>query len=238
MPLLDHFHPPLSQQRHWDSAYGAWAEAIAKHLNEGLLPERYFAEARVKISTRVEIDVSTFTGNGESDAGGVGVALWAPPRPAAVVPLEFTDPGIFEVQVFNDEGGPRVVAAIELASPANKDRPSNRRAFAVKCASYLHEGVGVIVVDVVTERKANLHAELLDMLKAPVPPTVSALGDLYAVAYRTTIADEGSRLELWPHGLTLGGTLPTLPLWIHPEQSVPVELERTYQAARAARRIP
>jgi hypothetical protein len=34
MPLLDHFHPPLSKQRHWDSFHGAWAEAIAWHLNE------------------------------------------------------------------------------------------------------------------------------------------------------------------------------------------------------------
>src|SRR5262249_55005906 len=151
---------------------------------------------RVKISTRVEIDVSTFESNGEGDAGGVGVAVWSPPRPAAVVPLEFTDPGIFEGQVFNDQGGPRIVAAGELASPANKDRPSNRRAFAVKCASYLHEGIGVMIVDVVTERRANLHVELLEILKSPATPAVSALGDLYAVAYRTVFAKESPRLEM------------------------------------------
>jgi hypothetical protein len=33
MPLLDHFRPPLSQRRHWDSFHGAWAEAIAIALN-------------------------------------------------------------------------------------------------------------------------------------------------------------------------------------------------------------
>ena len=36
MPLLDHFRPPLSQRRHWDSLYGAWAEAMATNPNDGL----------------------------------------------------------------------------------------------------------------------------------------------------------------------------------------------------------
>lgn len=56
MPLLDHFRPPLSQRRHWDSFHGAWAEAIAANLNQSLLPERFVAEARVKLGGQVEID--------------------------------------------------------------------------------------------------------------------------------------------------------------------------------------
>jgi len=59
MPLLDHFRPPLSQRRHWDSFHGAWAEAIAVQLNQAL-PERYVAEARVKLGGQVEIDVAAF----------------------------------------------------------------------------------------------------------------------------------------------------------------------------------
>jgi hypothetical protein len=46
MPLLDHFRPPLSRQRHWDSFHGAWAEAMAVSLNQSL-PEQFVAEARV-----------------------------------------------------------------------------------------------------------------------------------------------------------------------------------------------
>ena len=37
--------------------------------------------------------------------------------------------------------------AIELVSEANKDREENRRAFAVKCGSYLQKGVALVVVD-------------------------------------------------------------------------------------------
>ncbi len=152
MPLLDHFRPPLSQRRHWDSFHGAWAESIALALNQSLLPERFVAEARVKLGGQVEIDVGTFAEDGTSpgsDSGGV--ATWAPPKPLASSPLTFQDPDIFEIQVLNEDEGPRLVAAIELVSPANKDRPGNRRAFAVKCASYLQSGVSVVIIDVVTE---------------------------------------------------------------------------------------
>ena len=43
MPLLDHFHPPLSRERHWESFHGTWAGAIADALNR-VLPRGYFAE--------------------------------------------------------------------------------------------------------------------------------------------------------------------------------------------------
>src|SRR5207249_9972190 len=99
MPLFDHFRPPLSQRRHWDSFHGAWAEAMARHLNQSLLPERFVAEARVKFGGQVEIDV--------------GIAVWTVPKPAATGPLDFQDPDIFEVQVLSDPGGPGLVAAIE-----------------------------------------------------------------------------------------------------------------------------
>ncbi len=238
MPLLDHFRPPLSQRRHWDSFHGAWAEAMATNLNQSLLPERFVAEARVKLGGQVEIDVGTFAENGmapSSESGGV--AVWAPPKPVATAALGFQDPDIFEVQVLSEEEGPRLVAAIELVSPANKDRPAHRRMFAVKCASYLHSGVSVIIVDVVTERSGNLHAELLELLRVQLSTPGQGVQDLYATAYRTVPAPQGLHLETWAHSLTLGGSLPTLPLWLQPDLCLPLDLEATYHAACVARRI-
>src|ERR1019366_3255181 len=170
MPLLDHFHPPLSKQRHWDSFHGAWAEAIARHLNEEELPAHFYAEARVKIGSRVEIDVAThdeLSGGARSSDDG-GVAVWAPPKPSASATLDFAGLDLFEVNILNDEEGPKIVAAIELVSPANKDRPARRRAFAIKCASYLQDDISVMIVDVVTERRGNLHADVLELLNVSV----------------------------------------------------------------------
>ena len=238
MPLLDHFRPPLSQRRHWDSFHGAWAEAMATNLNESLLPERFVAEARVKLGGQVEIDVGTFAENGttpSSESGGI--AVWAPPKPVATAAVDFQVPEVFEVQVLSEEEGPRLVAAIELVSPANKDRPANRRMFAVKCASYLHSGVSVIIVDVVTERTGNLHAELLELLRVQLSTPGQGVQDLYATAYRIVSAPQGLSLEAWAHSLTLGDTLPTLPLWLEPDLCLPLDLEATYHAACVARRI-
>lgn len=238
MPLLDHFRPPLSQRRHWDSFHGAWAEAMAANLNQSLLPEQFVAEARVKLGNQVEIDVGTFKEDSTPptpDSGGV--AVWAPPKPLATGPLEFQDPDIFEVQVLSEHEGPRLVAAIELVSPSNKDRPANRRMFAVKCASYLQSGVSVILVDVVTERAGNLHADLLELLGVALSTPGQGPKELYATSHRAVHGSEGLVLETWAHALALGGALPTLPLWLGADLCIPLDLEATYQAACVARRI-
>ena len=72
MPLLDHFHPPLSQSRHWESFHAAWAAEIMRTLNRRVLPRGYFAEAQVHVGSRVEIDVATFEGETASSPGPGG----------------------------------------------------------------------------------------------------------------------------------------------------------------------
>ena len=109
--------------------------------------------------------------------------------------------------------------------------------FAVKCACYLQSGVSVMVVDVVTERSGNLHAELLEFLQAQLLTPGQGSHDLYAAAYRTVPGIDGLTLETWAETLRLHEGLPTLPLWIMPELALPMDLELTYQAACAARRI-
>lgn len=83
------------------------------------------------------------------------------------------------------DGGPTLLGAIELISPANKYGPAQRDAFVSKCAAYLQQGMGLILVDVFTERKANLSQELLKHLHSlqASAPTI----DLYAVAYRPVL---------------------------------------------------
>ena len=61
MPLLDHFHPPLQNHRHWEGFHGWWAATIASLLNDHLLPPEYFAEYQITVSTRIEVAVAPFT---------------------------------------------------------------------------------------------------------------------------------------------------------------------------------
>jgi Protein of unknown function (DUF4058) len=242
MPLQDQFHPPLSRERHWESFHAAWVGAIADALNR-LLPAGYFAEEQVHAGPSVEIDVATFEGQTAAErpsangGGAVAVAapVWSPPAPAASVPAVFADD--FEVRVFSSRGGPTLVAAVELVSPGNKDRPEVRRAFAVKCASYLHQGVGLILRDVVTDRRANLHREVLALLDVAGPDLLPAESALYAVAYRPGRRAGRAEIDLWPADLAVAAPLPELPLALHAALSVPVDLESTYTDACRRRRL-
>jgi hypothetical protein len=235
VPLLDHFRPPLRVERPWDGVHSAWASMIAMLLNRGLLPPDYFAMPQVTVGGRVEIDVATMRQRAEgSGNGAVATATWAPPVLSANV--EFTRQDSFEVHVMQELGGPQLRAAVELVSPANKDRQKHRDAFAVKCAAYLQRGVSVVVVDVVTERLANLHAELMTLLGLNDRLAWSSASNLYAVAYRVEAGDN-DRLDLWPEELHVGRPLPTLPLWLESELVVPLNLEESYREACASLRI-
>jgi hypothetical protein len=228
MPLHDHFHPPWSVQRPWEGFHLAWATAIAFHLNSGLLPEEYFAMPLLQVGGRVEVDVGTFE---EVDGGGLaGTAVWVAPAPTLTVPLESAGADTFEVQVLRNFGGPQLRAAIELVSPSNKDRPASRRGFAAKCAGYLRRGVSVIVIDIVTERSADLHSEILRALDRQGVTAEEAPARLYAASYRSVLSADPPLLEVWSEPLAIGGSLPVLPLWLEGDLSVPLPLDESYTA--------
>src|SRR2546423_1815165 len=126
MPILDHFHPPLSVQRYWITFHHAWASTIARQLNRHILPEDYFAAPTFQFGPRVEIDVANFEeATGAAKAKTAFTLTYAAPPATVVVPFVFLD--TVSVEIFYQEGGPKVVGALELVSPANKDRPDHRR---------------------------------------------------------------------------------------------------------------
>jgi hypothetical protein len=163
------------------------------------------------------------------------VQTWAPPVATLDMPAVF--PEELEVQVFRKEGGPTLVAAVELISPGNKDRPETRRLFAAKCAAYLQTGIGLIIVDVVTERPGNLHNELIDLVKQAESFKISGDPSLYSVAYRPSRRPTGDHIEIWPIPLAIGQSLPTMPLSLRGGPTVPLDLEATYMDVRQRSRL-
>jgi Protein of unknown function (DUF4058) len=242
MSLLDHFHPPLTPARRWESFHALWASAIVERLNRCLLPPGYFAETQVHVGSRVEVDVASFESDqtdqqaAPRDGAGLAVQTWVPPAAALTMPAIFPDE--VEIQVFQATAGATLVGAIELISPRNKDRAEARRAFAAKCASYLQDGIGLVIVDVVTERNANLHDELVRLLEQEEQfrfPTESAL---YGVAYHPVRRDPGGdQIDIWPVPLAIGQPLATLPLALRGGPVVPLDLELTYSEARLKSRL-
>ena len=221
--LLDHFHPPLKGRRHWEAFHSGWATNLAAELNR-ILPPDWFAEPSVHYGIKVAPDVATWEATDVSDSSvSTPVSHWEPEAPTMTLDIVLTT-DIVQVDVFNGEAGPVLAGAIELISPSNKDRRESRDAFVSKCESFLCEAIGLVVVDIVTDRHANLHNELLNRFGE----TSNSTRGLYACAYRPTSRDDHSVLDLWHHPLTVGGSLPTLPLCLKNGPRVPIDLAATY----------
>jgi hypothetical protein len=191
-------------------------------LNRLLVPP-WYAEANLHFG--LEIDVAALHRQMPEPLDGL-----APPEEYSPQPPSFevslpTLTDSLEIEVIRVEGGREVVAAIEFASPGNKDRPAARAAFAAKCESYLSRGIGLVIVDIVTERRANLHEELMERLAGDRPDTAAGL---YAAAYHPVRKDERPVADVWFEPLTLGRPLPVLPLFLRDGPCLRLDLDQTY----------
>jgi hypothetical protein len=239
MPLRDHFRPPLDQIASWEELHGQWPAIIVKHLRKEL-PEGYVAGPRVHSGSQVEIDVAAFEKDYSgpspyqekmSDGGGVATVEWAPARPGLAVETTLPDFDEYEVRIYDARLERRLVAAIEIVSPANKDRPEHRNAFVGKCAALIQKGVAVTIVDLVTVRHFNLYAEVLAFIGHNDPTLSNPTPHIYAASCRWVKKAKQTILEGWSHNLAIGQPLPILPLWLTADLYVPLDLEKSYEEA-------
>ncbi len=245
MPLRDHFRSPLDDFTSWEGFHGQWPAVIVQQLGK-ILPERYVAAPRVHSGSQVDIDIATFdteaeeksTAEANGGTGGVATAVWVPAKPTLAVETALPDSDEYEVRIFDAKRGRRLVAAVEIVSPANKDRPEHRRIFVSKCAALLQQHVSVAIVDLVTVREFNLYADLLDLLGQHDPSLGAGFPSLYATACRWRPQGKTRLLEAWNQPMRLGQPLPTLPLWLTAACAVPLVLEESYEQTCRDLRIP
>lgn len=241
MPLFDHFRKPGSRVP-WPSIHGGWISELAVRLN-AILPPGYLALNGMSRGGGLEVDIGieeeddppppVSTGEGGGTAVATARAVYTPPAATGTAQYEFPD--TIEVRV-EDEASGRLVGAVEFVSPGNKDRGTKRELFLAKCLYYLAGGACVVVVDAITERRANLHNEIVARLGADA----LALPEdehLYAATYRPIIRKRKMNVDVWVNPLRVGEPLPTMPLRLVAGLFVPVELEDTYAAACRGRKL-
>jgi hypothetical protein len=236
MPLRDHFRPPLDDFASWEEFHGGWPMEIVRSLATEL-PPKYVAGPHVHHGALIEVDVAAFDHGepGSSDHGAT--ATWAPPQPTWTVETDLPATDEYEVRVYDVRRHRRLVAAIEIVSPANKDRPEHRGAFIAKCSALLQKQVSVTIIDLVSNLDFNLYAELMALLGHPQ----TAFGDspaLYAASSRYVSRNDQWQLERWERPLEIGQPLPTLPLWLSANLSVPLDLEKSYEETCRILRLP
>jgi hypothetical protein len=222
-----------------------WPATMVQRLVP-LLPENYTAEPRVHLGSYFEIDVCAYEDDepkkpwfsSAEESGGVAMATRVTPEPTLTVDADLAEQYEYEVLVYDQSRGRHLVAAVEIVSPENKDRPENRRAFVIKCAALLQQGVCVSMVDLVTTRNFNLYTDLLALLNQSDPALTPKPPPVYAVTCRYRKSNRTLKLDCWAHPLAVGRPLPDLPIWLSDEFHVSLELDASYEETCRVLRIP
>jgi len=219
-----------------------WPAMIVRDLIE-VLPEPYFAAPGVHLGTLYEVDIGTYREPALEEvgedigAGGVAVAAYAPPKPTLTLEPELPTQDVYEVRIYDSRRNRRLVAAIEIVSPSNKDRPETRMSFVSKVATLLKHGICVSIVDVVSTCNFNLYGELLNYVKSSDPGLGNEPPPMYAVTARMRFDGAHRLMDNWYHPLVLGVPLPTLPIWLKETWAISLDLESSYEETCRTLRI-
>ncbi len=224
MPLHD-----WRDERGWSSLHAVWQTMLLDWL-QLRLPEGY----RVYIGS-----VPTLTIDANNGRPDLGVRNWTPTAPAATKSAIAPDRegvAVFELDpqtaVHVDLHG-QLIAAIELVSPRNKDRPDSRDRYTSRYFGYLRQGVHLLLIDLLPKPAgfsfADAVAANLGFALEPCPAP-------FAISFRVgEPVPEGTLLAVWRRPLAVGQPLPTIPLALTVRDDVPIDLEHTY--TEAARRV-
>ena len=242
MPLRDHFRSPLDDVHSWDELHGMWPAVIVQELVE-VLPEPYFAAPGVHLGTLYEVDIGTYRRpmaeaiDFDVAKGAVAVATYAPPKPTLTLEPQLPNQDVYEVRIYDSRRHRHLVAAIEIVSPSNKDRPENRATFVAKVATLLKNDICVSIVDVVSTYGANLYAEVMSFLRGVDPALGSDPPPMYAATLRMRYEDRRRMMDNWYHTLAIGQPLPTLPIWLKESWAISLDLELSYEETCRTLRI-
>lgn len=202
----------------------AWIPEIRKTLNSGLLPSGYYALAEQHAGDSIADVLTLHTSEPPPepmppppDTGGLLVAE-APPKARR------------SSLAIRHISGHRLVALLEIVSPANKDRPQSVDDFAGKIVSALRFGVHVMVVDLFPpgpHDPQGMHGVIQQRLNAfEEPYDLPAEEPLTLASYVA-----GPRVDVYLDHLAVGSVLPEMPLFLRPDRYVNVPLEATYHEA-------
>ena len=234
MPLLDHFHAPARDVAPWSSVGSTWIVAMMRSLNRTLPALGFRAFAHVYLGHMVEADIAEFelqpASEGWENASSGGLATVVAPAPQLTFSPQYPD--VFEVQIRDTKKGMTLVAVIEVVSPANKDREETCLKLKMKCLGFLQIGVGVVLVDPVTNRSANLHNLIMAELggkKSPRLPNTPT----YVSSYRPIGVEDDPILQVWPYEARIGEPIPSVPLPLKCDPLTMIDLEGTYLEALA-----
>lgn len=214
-----------------------WVPEIKKVLNGGLLPEGYYALAEQHAGRAIADVLTLHVSPADIEppplpppTGGTAVAE-APPR---VRYKQTIEPVSLRARrrslAIRHISGHRLVALLEIVSPANKDRVAHIEDFAAKAVSALDAGIHLLVLDLLPPGPHDpygIHGVIRQRLEeSDEPYDLPAEAPLTLASYAA-----GPRVEVCLEHLAVGAALTEMPLFLRPDRYVNVPLEPTYHSA-------
>jgi hypothetical protein len=202
----------------------AWIGQLHTLLNCGLLPQDYYALAE------------QHTGQPFTDVLTLPVGPVEPPPPLPLHPgtrrqtIERAALARRRSLAIRHVSGHRLVALVEIVSPANIDRPRHVEVLALKIVDALDVGVHVLLVDLLTPSTHDpngMHSVVSQRLEqSDEEYDLPADQSLTLASYCA-----GPRVEVYLQHIALGALLPEMPMFLRPDRYIHVPLEPTYVAA-------
>ena len=222
--------------------HGAWITELTRALNNGVLPDPYYAESEQTAGQTgpdvLALDMdSNWTVEGRvsslKDAGATAVAD-APPDVSItqIASEEELYAAKRNLLAIRHSSGDELVAFIELVSSGNKGSRRALDQFLDKAYSVIKQGVHLLVIDLYPPGQFDLQGihgaiwnEIDGSSQFALPDNRNRTLASYCAALQP---------EAYVEPLALGVSIPDMPLFLDPHWYVNVPLESTYNAAFGA----
>lgn len=216
---------------YWHDFLTEWAVWLRRALNAGILPKQYVARIEQKVPV-FEPDLLTLERKGFQAEEKGGVAVMPLPK---VSTMREADIDLYRKKnrtiSVRHVSGDRLVALIELVSPGNKNSTSKAGDFVSRSVEFLDRGIHLMLVDLFPPRgdaPRGLHALVWERFTGEIlEPDFSKPLNVASFECRDVTCRE------YCESLRVGDALPTMPLFLQPDNYVQVPLEATYQEAWA-----
>lgn len=210
----------------------AWITHLSESLNDGLLPEGYYALAEQQARSAIPDVLTLATPREDSTQAPRGAVAVAEAPPKVSLKMQLDEATHYRLArrtlAIRHTSGHRLIALLEIISPGNKDRPKSVEEFVDKAVSALDHHLHLLIVDLFppgSHDPHGMHGAIWEALGNQIyePPTGKPLTLAAYAAVRLT--------EAFIEPISVGATLPDMPLFLEPGFYVNVPLEATYQAA-------
>lgn len=212
-----------------------WIGTICDSLNEGLLPEEYYALIEQRSGDRIP-DVLTLMDKDGHDRGDDDrredrqTAVKTRPKTTYMVESDaeiyLRKKNRLAVRHVSDD---RIVALVEIVSSGNKSGRYAFQDFTDKVLELLRERVHVLVIDLLPRTKRDprgIHSVLWEMIADERLPSGPKKKPLTLVSY-----EAGDITRGYFEPVAVGMALPKMPLFLESDWHVDVPLEASYMKA-------